>query len=224
MPLLNTMVLMDMIKEFRLVYIFGRPGAYKTALAVRLAHDLLASGFSRYCFTNIDCIFRDEFSNVLLRDSGTGSGHKYLDAVVILDEGGVFLSKHDADELRAFMRKFNIVFIVPSYLEPPRSMRGLTIQRTLDFQKFGLPLLSYSVDLNQRRVKEYFNFYWLNPGEIYGTYSTENAPVTDDGIISSIYELVGDSIKKSTHKKAKQSSLNVSPIELEELEEDLKDE
>lgn len=178
------------LRTYRIVHIGGRYGGGKTALAQKLAADLLESGFCRYLVSNVRSVWQDEPADVVLRDG------LYADAVVVLDEGGLFLkSSFDAEKFLAFLRKLNIVLIIPSVLPPSSRVRMLSIQRTMNLQSVGLPLWLYTTTLWYGHVKENTRFGWWMPSEIYGVYDTLGFPSDDAGL--------GEWVEKWTNKAAK---------------------
>jgi hypothetical protein len=170
-------MLMGLVRAYRVVYVAGRYGSGKTALAVRLAYELLESGFATRCVANFPVVFADDWEQLNIEDPYASN------TVVILDEGGLFLeTRGDTKELLAFLRKMNITLIIPSVHPPANRIRAVTIQRLINLQALGLPAWLYSVYLASGHIKEESKFLWWRPSEIFGTYDTLSAPVDDDGI------------------------------------------
>jgi len=193
MPLLMAEGLIGICSTYRVVHIAGRYGGGKTSLAFRLAYELLSSGQSRYLYTNIPCVWADNPNLSVMRADLAGV-ERWLDAVVVLDEGGLFLRNNSkAEQFTAFLRKLNITIIVCSIMPPARMMRSVQVQRTLDFMKFGIPLWSYEWRINDNTTKDKDTFYWLDPAEIFGVYDNLSAPV-DDGGIGDLFEDLAESL------------------------------
>ena len=175
--LLNSDVVLGLIKTYRVCFVGGRYGGGKTALCVRLAYDLLESGFVKRCVSNIPIVFGDDWEQLNIDDV------YHTDTVIILDEGGLFLEdKSDVKEYLAFLRKMNITLLIPSVEPPSTRVRGLTIQRTFNLSPIGVPLWVYSAFLKSGSIREDARFGWWRPSEIFGLYDTKAAPVDDDGI------------------------------------------
>jgi hypothetical protein len=171
MPLLFSSNILNYARNYRVCYIGGRYGGGKTALAFRLAYDLCLSFGFRYILSNVASVWCTPPDRVVLRDG------VYADAVIILDEGGMYLDNaHDARQWLAYLRKLNVVLLVPSVLPPSRLMQRLTVQRTINADAFGLPLWLYGVRLDAGIVKVKDGFSWLFPSEIYGVYDTRGMP------------------------------------------------
>lgn len=184
------------LQTYRIVHVGGRYGGGKTALAFKLAGELLDRGFSRYLVSNVRSVWEDTPADVVLRDGS------YADAVVVLDEGGLFLkSSFDAEKFLAFLRKLNIVLIIPSVLPPSSRVRMLSIQRTMNLQTVGLPLWLYTTTLYYGHVKENSKFWWWRPSEIYGIYDTLGFPSDDAGLGSWVERWTSDAAKKSGYKE-----------------------
>jgi hypothetical protein len=153
MSLVNAATFIGYCSTFRVVHIGGRYGGGKTSLAWRLAYELVDKGLARYVISNVKSVWSDDPAKITLRQG------VYVDAVVILDEGGIFLKTgYDADKFLAFLRKLNITLLIPSVLPPATKARFLSVQRVWNAGVLGLPLWWYRVDLiyGTTREKDYF--------------------------------------------------------------------
>lgn len=196
--LLGGQLVVGMLQTFRVAWISGRYGGGKTALAYRLAYELLNSGFSRYLLSNCRSVWRDDPRDVVLRDG------RYLDAVVVLDEAGLFLrTSRDADDFLAFLRKLNVVLILPSVKPPAPVMRMLTIQRVANLSAIGLPVWVYEVSVDYARQRGRERFAWINPSEVFGIYDTTDVPVDDCGIGDYLYSHVAELVERAGHGRSK---------------------
>jgi hypothetical protein len=186
--LLGHSLIMQQIRDFRIVGIEGRYGSYKTALAFRLAYELVKTGEFRHVVANLPNSFQSDFKDIKLRNNELGDP-TFLDTVFILDEGGIFLDNdREVKKFVAFLRKLNSILIIPSVLPLPQQAKVLTIARKNDFQKIGLPWLRYRAYLNSGKTKEDYTFSWLFPSEIYGIYNTYATPADADEIANFIFE------------------------------------
>ena len=170
--LVNHQTIMRYITEHRIIHIDGRFGGGKTALAMRLALELVENYGFRYIFTNFNCVFNDVLDAVELRED------KYVDAVLILDEAGVFLNKKsDWDDWDAFPRKLNVVILAPSAKSLPSTSQIMTIERIANYQPVLIDMWRYEAYQTSGRKKYSYKFDWWFPHEIFGLYSTDATPI-----------------------------------------------
>jgi hypothetical protein len=182
MPLFNASALIGYLRTFRVLWVGGRYGGGKTALAYRLAHELLSIGASRYIISNVRSVWNDKMSSVRIRRV---EGRFFVDTVLILDEAGLFLrTSSDADAYLSFLRKINVILILASVTPPATRVRFLTCNRAFNLNSFGLPAWVYSYNLSYMSVAERDYFTWWRPSEIFGIYDTAGAPSDDAGIHS----------------------------------------
>ena len=204
MPLVNFYATLQLVQTYRVLHLSGHPGAGKTSLAFRIAYELLSSGFSRYLLTNIRSVWADDPSELVPRD-GT-----YLDAVIILDEGGLFI--HNIKQARAFvayLRKMNTVLLLPSVEVPAPRMRALQIERVNRYElPGGRAVWKYETRLNDAVISR---FYWVNPSEIYGVYDTQDFAWEAYGVQS----LLSSHTRKLTQERlARSVVIDVPEMEL----------
>lgn len=174
MPFFQGAPLIQMLNAFRVCWVMGRYGGGKTSNSLLLAHELYQTGKYRYILGNFNSVWTDNPETVELREG------RYVDAIVILDEGGLFMRlNRDADAFMLGLRKLNITILVPSVLPPAQRVKFLQIQRTMDFGIFGLPfwLYEYRLSLGSEKEKSYYGYY--KPSEIYGIYDTFDYPMDD---------------------------------------------
>jgi hypothetical protein len=159
------------LRNYRTCWLGGRYGGGKTAISFRLAHDLVKDWGFRYIVSNCRSVWNTSADKVELRDG------RFVDAVIILDEGGMFLdSTRLAKEWLAYLRKLNIILIVPSVLPPALILRRMVIQRTFNFQPFGLPVWRFTWKLDNGMTQQKDHFWWVNFSEIFGIYDTLGMP------------------------------------------------
>lgn len=156
----------------------GRYGSHKTALAFKFAHELYLAGVVDRVVSNCSSVWNEDLSTLQIDDP-----YK-TNAVVILDEGGLFLdNRQNVKNILAFLRKMNIILIVPSVQEPSMRLKMLTVQMVYSFGSLGLPLVVYRAFLNSNSVKDVSYFGWLRP-DVYGIYDTADAPVDGDVVMN----------------------------------------
>lgn len=176
MPLLNAGGFVDTLKTSRLLTFKGRTGGGKTSLAYYLAYLLHEQKFVRYIFSNVESVWNDDPEDMVMVD-------RRIDAAFILDEGGLFLeNRKDFKQYSAFMRKLNIVLLIPSVWEPMTGIKFLTVQRLITLDVVGLPVWVYQWRLSHGDIREKGIFFWRRPSEVWGIYDTAGFPTDDDGI------------------------------------------
>lgn len=166
--------LLHMLTQFRVAWVMGSYGGGKTLGSYLLAYELFKSGRYRYILGNSNSVWTDSPESVVLRDG------KHVDAIMILDEGGLFMQfSRDANKFMLGLRKLNITILVPSVLPPSSRIKFLQIQRVLNANAVGLPLwiYQYRLSLGSEREKAYVSIW--KPQEIYGIYDTVDYPVDD---------------------------------------------
>lgn len=191
MALLAADLFLTNLVNFRSCTLRGRTGGGKTALAFRLAYELVEKRGFRYIFSNCASVWNDRPDDMVMQN-GT------IDAVFVLDEAGLFLkSNADAEKYMAFMRKLNIVMIFPSVQRVPASIRFLNAQRVMNWQTVGLPMWQYKMSLDNGDSVDHSTFYWWNPSEIYGIYDTKGFPVSDNGLAARLSSWTKQAMKEA---------------------------
>lgn len=180
---INLGITLGYLKQFRSVWIFGRMGGGKTALAFGLAYELLKSNYSRHLLSNCRCVWADDVQTLEIPnpyDSGI---------VAVIDEGGLFLeTSRDVKSLLAFLRKLGLIVLVPSVRKPALRLQELRIQRLVALNSLGVPLWIYKTTLSSGDIRENSYFFWWRPN-IFGVYDTLDTPQSDRGIIRYFTEL-----------------------------------
>lgn len=155
---------LDLVDAYRLVYIAGRFGGGKTSLAFKIAEFYLQRGYR--LLSNVRSVWNDT-------DFPEGRfGERRC--VVILDEGGQFVRDNsDLRALAAYVRKMDLVMIIPSFFEPPRAFQVLRVWPWFGFRHVRVPVVVYRYRLGWwAGFKESGWFVWVWPNEIFGVYST----------------------------------------------------
>lgn len=174
----NGNILMTFARYFRVIEFGGRFGGGKTLGAFGLAYELCLNYGFRYILSNVNSVWTDNPEKVVLRQG------QYVDAVVILDEGGLFLKYgSDAENFLAGLRKLNVVIITPTFIPPSYKMSFCSIQRQINFSFIGVPYWHYSLKLSLGRQKENATFGLWQSKKLWGVYDTLDYP-TDDKHLS----------------------------------------
>lgn len=195
-PLINSTTLLAYVNVYRVAWFMGRYGGGKTSLAFRIAGELCEKYGYRYVISNVKSVWNTDPADVVLRQN------KWVDAVIVLDEGGLFLeNSFDAKKFLAFLRKLNIVLLVPSVLPPSPKMRFLSIQRMLNLNLLGLPIWTYMFNLTYGNIKENGSFFWRNPHEIYGIYDTNGFPEDDVGLAEYVQKWIAQAKRTEGYKE-----------------------
>lgn len=196
MPLFQSSMFMNYIRLYRVVWIQGRYGGGKTAVAYRIAYELCEKYGYRYILGNTRSVWNDTPDKVVQSPDGT------VDAVMILDEGGLFLKTgKDTEAFLAFLRKLNIIILIPSVTRPSTRVCFFNVQRTINWYAYGIPVWSYRFELLSGAIKEKGYFHWSRPTEIFGIYDTSSAPANDGGLNDVIQEFTKN-LQKATGQKA----------------------
>lgn len=189
----------SIFRAYRFIWLKGRPGGGKTAMAFNLALKLLYDGEIDEIYSNIPSIARIPG----LRD-------KPEKCCLIIDEGGLFLKKSaDFEATCAMLRKLSNYVIVSSVIPPAREFAMLSIQRTFNLAKlYGINHWVYEWQLNYDYVREKGRLIWTNPIAVFGLYDTDAMPVDDAGIAEWIQGYIKD-VKGTSYAK-RQTSHSIS--------------
>lgn len=176
MPLVNSALILGYLETFRVCNIGGRFGGGKTALGFRLARELIERKKVRHIVSNVQSVWNDDPAHIQLVNG-------QADVAIILDEAGLFLETgRDAKKFLAYLRKLNVILIMPTVLEPAARIRFLTVQRIMNLEVMAFPMWLYRLDLIYGRTKEKGFFGWWKPREIFGIYDTKGYPSDDGGL------------------------------------------
>lgn len=179
-------VFLQMLHNFRIAWIGGRYGGGKTALSVRLAYEFIARGWSKYAIGNFPCVLFHSLDNL----------PDLRDCFVVLDEVGSWMQGRTFDRTVAFLRKRNLVLVMPSVLPPPFRARVLTVQRTANLQRVGLDVWRYHMRLDYMRVHEKEVLLWVRPSEVFGLWDTNYVTTDSEGIV----ETIASTFEKGKHR------------------------
>jgi hypothetical protein len=167
MPLVNGGAFTGVVSYYRLLWIGGKFGGYKTSLAYILARTYLEKGYR--LITNNQSIWADDIDRMELLPGGK------LKAVCILDEGGEdFNDRRQVQQVAKYARKMDCIYIIPSFFPPARMAQVLSVWSMFSFVSAGLPIVVYRWQAKLGPFRDGGIFLLVNPSEIYGIYSSND--------------------------------------------------
>lgn len=177
MALLNAEPCLNALYGYRLVWIGGRFGGHKTALAYRMAQHYLEQGYA--LISNNRTIWGDNPDEVVLDQNG------HLKLIVILDEGGLyFQASKQIQQIAAYAAKMDVIYLVPSFYPPSRTTQVVTIQPFVSLKAAGIPVVIVKWKIRLGDFKDHGYFIWWKPQEIYGIYSRQDPGARPDQIVA----------------------------------------
>jgi hypothetical protein len=167
------------ITQFRTVWLAGRYGGGKTALAVELATQLVEEKFADKIVSNLPLNVGGRLTVIKKGDIAD-----IKDAVLLLDEGWQELeigsSQKAVKEWLAYLRKQNHYVLLPSVLSLAKEVSRYTIERRYNLLQLGLPYWVYQWRLitgtYTKKDTQHGWIYWGSPTNIFGAYDTEYRP------------------------------------------------
>lgn len=194
--LINVDPFLTAIRNYRVVHLGGRYGSGKTALAFMLAYELLTKYKYRYLFSNTDSVWNDDPSDFFLRDG------VHADAVLNLDEAGEYLeTRSEVKQWLSYLRKLNVILLLPSFLPPARDVRMLSCQRIFNAEILGLPLWVYRWGIDSGHIDDGGMFFWWRPSEIWGIYDTIAMPSDAESILKNVKSWVAQAAKNTGYTR-----------------------
>lgn len=168
MGLTGASTLHNNLTGYRIAWIAGRVGSYKSSLALMLAKPFLERGYR--LITNMSCVWSDNPLDVDFVDEW---GH--LRTVIIIDEGGSELQfGRQVQDIMKYPRKMDVVLIIPSYWPPAAAGKVLTIQGLWNTVSAGLPMVVYKWRVRILDFKDSGISVWTFPQEMFGIYSSQS--------------------------------------------------
>ena len=161
-----------LVRNYRHVWFRGRYGGGKTSLAVATALNLLDSGLVKCCVANVPIAFGEQ-----------GLPEVAENAVILMDEGGLFWKTGRAfEKVAAYLRHQNIVVLIPSITPPSLQFRTLTVQRIFNLAAItGVNVWIYQWTIRAGGISEQGKFIWAFP-KVFRYYDTNFSAVGDEGI------------------------------------------
>jgi hypothetical protein len=214
MPLLNSWEFLGQFAQVRTLWIQGKLGSNKSALAYRLALELVKKKMVKHIVSNCEDVCTSKFEDVILENG-------LLNCVIITDEAGTFIRRRtEVDDYVNYARKQNLFYVFPSHKKPHEELRELTCRRIMDWGIFGINVTSFKWWIGSgRNEDEQGTFHWLNPSEIYGVYNTAQAMADDGGILDWLQLIRG----KTVTRKATSGFFKSAEVDLGDALADLED-
>jgi len=164
-------IFVEMVKNFRVLWVRGRYGGGKTSLTVLLSGKLLAEGIVNQVVSNIPMTFSVPASDPL------------KDACLVLDEAWMYIEgRNDVKDYGAFIRKQNDILLLPSVFPVHARFSSFYVTRIFNGYIVGLPVWWYRWTLRDKDIKETGVFGVLHPVAVFGHYPTKYVPGDDGGI------------------------------------------
>lgn len=168
---------------FRMVWIRGRFGGGKTALAVAVCLWLVQKSYARYIASNIALTVGREVAVVSAEELRRVScaGPVFRDTVILMDESwqalGKGTSRNQIQSWLSFMRKGNNFLIMPSVLPLVSDVTTLQVERFFNGLVLGVPAWLYKWHLGDyRKGGDRGLHLFMNPKRVFGLYDTAAIP------------------------------------------------
>lgn len=176
MALIGGDMLGSLLSGYRIAWVAGRVGSYKSSLSLWLARPFLEKGYR--LVSNMQCVWNDDPTKIDFVDEW---GH--LKVVVIIDEGGGELQfGRQVMDIMRYPRKMDVVLIIPSFWPPALAGRTLTVQGMWNTVSAGLPMVVYKWKIRLQDFKDNGHVIWTFPQDSFGIYSSQS-PGFDAGYI-----------------------------------------
>lgn len=168
----------NMVLVTKTLYVGGRFGGGKTALAFILSAELYQRGWIDRILTNVPSVLAEPSAKAPIERCS-----------LVIDEAHQFLDEYErAKHISAYLRKFESFLFCPSVFPPHRRLTVLSCQRIYNGYTLGLPLWVYKWQCVLGFVKEEGYFCVLRPDKIFGYYDTSGIPSNDGGIFKALHE------------------------------------
>lgn len=162
---------LQLVRQARIAWLGGFYGSGKTALASRIAVEFVERGWADHIVGNFPSVLHTDVETIPCKD-----------AVIILDEAGVWLDDKDFNKMVAYLRKMNLTVVLPSVLPVSTKARTINFQKTFNGYSVGLPFWQYTVNLEYMNLTDKMRLTWWNPPEMFGLYDTDYKSGVEDGI------------------------------------------
>jgi len=178
-------VWIDVLSTYRMAWISGRVGVGKTSIAYKTAEYYLKKGYK--LITNNKCVWADE--NIKMNENGT------LRAVVLIDEGGLYLKVNRQVELMAsYPAKMDVVYLIPSYWPPARAAQQVRLHGMFTLRKAGLPWNVYKWTAGTGAFRD-SGIVICDTRSVFGIYDRQDPSAGADEIIKNMMEYIEEFLK-----------------------------
>jgi hypothetical protein len=171
----------DLVRDYRLCWISGRYGSFKTLFAFELTEKFLKRGYR--LITNAKTPWADKWENIDFLPNGT------LKAVILMDEAGLTLRyTEQLERMCAYSRKMDCIYIFPSFFPPVRYAQVLNLHSVFGFSHIGLPLRVWKCRVRIGGWRDETTFLLTGFSEFFGVYSTQSVDLDTEAIIEFMAE------------------------------------
>lgn len=168
-----------MVEMCKSVWFSGRFGGGKTSGCYIVASWLYANRKVDHIMSNIP----DEVS-----DPVTAPVKK---TAMIIDESWQFLAGwEDVKAYAAYLRKLELILLMPSVFPPNPRLRMLSTWRVWDGYTCGLPFWFYKWQMTMNGVRESGLWAIFNPAAVFGMFDTKFIPQNDNGLVDAIEKTI----------------------------------
>ncbi|HSH04376.1 MAG TPA: hypothetical protein VLL52_17835 [Anaerolineae bacterium] len=173
-------VYLSAVRSFRSVYYDGRYGGGKTLLATATALNL-AKNFGYSIYSNIP-VHHDNVVDVPTFCEDDHCPVPRLHAVYLYDEAwgelGAGTKSKQINEYLAYLRKWDIITLLPSVLPLARDAWLVHVERIFCGDALGIPLWVYAWKTRGKSVKNSGGRFAIwRPSKYFGTYDTDITPL-----------------------------------------------
>lgn len=228
MPFIGADVFLHNLHSFRTVRVDGRYGSGKTLLSVAIAK-YFNEKFGYHIKSNVpvylDGVVKDlpicncEKCMATYKDM-LASGELLFPqnhTLVIYDEAWLTfrtgVSAKKMNDYLAFIRKVDLIMIMPSVLGLARDAAQLYVERVGNLGVLGLPIWIYQWGVTGKTVKDSGGKFVLwRPASYFGTYSTYAQPPMMDGLFN-----LGQVDRKAVMNQVLEKMYQVDPSLVEDI-------
>lgn len=172
---------MNYLTQFRVLWLAGRFGGGKTALAVHLAYELCRLNHADSICSNVPFLEFGEPTAVLQKEELS----QLTDCVMLLDESWLMLGQgvppKQVTAWLAYLRKNNQYMLLPSVMPLNRQLSMFVVERRFNFASFGVPLWWYQWRLTtgavaKKNTDTRGQIYWWYPQRVFSLYDHYHKP------------------------------------------------
>lgn len=179
----------DMVSRFRTLWLGGRFGGGKTALAVELAARFCRLGFADKIVSNTPLLLP------LVGECDERDVHDVTFAVLVLDESWRWLGRRSSNKLNdwlAYLRKRDQILLLPSVLPLAPELRVLQIRREWNCYPYGVPLWVYRWVLDDgtklyrsKKGRDMMaRWFWWRPDRVFKLYDHRQIERSNFGVFA----------------------------------------